>query len=132
MRHSEKHAEKQHEQQNPASFPTRFPEPRGGEYLRDLDDDGARDWEPLDGDWEPLDDGDGDDGDTPVDVRWSMSSRVFEEVADSGHRAGMRTAGLLDAFVEARLESSANITRGVPRKRVTTPTVVELSSRGRG
>lgn len=124
-KHAEKHAKRQHEQRNLGRFGIRFPEPRGGAYLRDLDDDGARDWEPLGVD-------DGDDGDTPVDVRWSMSSRVFQEVADSGRRAGMRTAGLLDAFVEARLEASANITRGVPRKRAAAPTVVQLSPRGRG
>jgi hypothetical protein len=87
-------------------------------------DDGAREWE-------PLNDEEFGDPDPPVDLRWSLGSKVCEEVFNSRYPLGKNTAGLLEVFVKARLSCSARVMRGSPRRFAAAPRVVQLAPGGR-
>lgn len=85
------------------------------------DEAGAREWE-------PREDEDSDDPELPLDVRSSLSSRVFNEVM-CGFPAPANGAGLVDAFVDARRSSSANVMRGPRRREGEASRVVQPSIR---
>jgi hypothetical protein len=90
------------------------------------EDEGARDWEPRDDD-----DDDVGDRDLPLDVRRPIAACVADEVFDGRPYPVARiNSGLLDVFVQARLEASATVARGPLRRSRLPPRVVSFVTNG--